>query len=540
MLSSHLNINAGIKQFAGYAFVLCTLLFCGLAAELFAGQPIPDITVKGDVIKGNTFEQLMDGPNLQQKRAKMVPWTYRIDTDYENAPKEAIEKFNDLKIGMRIHWGVYCLNGSRPSWTLWPQKGQFKNKKKVMSDAEYFAYIREYCTFYERFNPVDYDPVRWASLFKRAGLQYAVLTTKHHDGFSMFDTKTTVNALHRVENNDGTVKYKKVRNHYSIMETPYKKDIVGMFCDAMRDEGLGVGLYFSHPDWMDYDFRFCQKNLYRDPDYTRQSDPEGYRRAMMRHRQQLIELCSNYGPLDRLSLDLAMPMDVWPELKETIKMVRKLQPEMMIRRRGIGPWGDYFTPEGVNPSMPALDPHFFKDPRNVYIRSMPWSKIGGTSDHPGYVPDMAPVDTSQVIDQLIKIVACGGNMQLGFGPGPDGKFHPNVVKMLEELGDWLKINGQAIYSTRPRHDGVLREGDIWFTQSKDRTTTYAIIMNFPDGTFELETLDIRDGADVYMLGYDKPLKWRKKSGKVIIDMPKLSASESDDLSRSVWAFRIRQ
>jgi alpha-L-fucosidase len=502
---------------------------------------VPDIVYKEDIMTGSAAEQALgiEG-TLQVFRTKQLPWALKVDPDYKHASPEAVERFKDMKVGIRIHWGVYCLNGSNPSWSLWYQKGQLKGGDSYknsagLSNDDYVEYMKNYCTLYQDFNPTGYDPEQWAKLFKRAGLKFAVLTTKHHDGFSLFDTQTTVNALKR---GDKPGDYEKIRSHYSIMDTPYKKDIVASYCRAMRRAGLAVGLYFSNPDWNDYDFRFGQHNLYRDPAYTRESDPAGWNRALTRHRQQLVELSSNYGTIDILSFDHGLPLEAWPELKETMKQVRSLQPDVMVRHRGIGAWGDHFTPEGNKPPLPGEDSDRQRPAH--YRQDRPWCKIGGTGGHPGFNPDHKPIDTAKAVYQLIEICALGGNMQVGFGPDPDGKFHPNVVKFLHEFGDWLKVNGQGIYATRPRDDGNWKEGDnVFYTRSKDDKYLYAIVTEWPGKSLSLSTVKPKANSKITMLGFDKPLQWQMKDA-LEIKLPRRLQEPQNRPCEHAWVFRIEQ
>lgn len=427
------------------------------------------------------------------------------------------------------------MNGSDPSWSMYYQQGQEGRPRpgypgRGLSNEEYVDYIKRYCTFYQDFNPTGFDVDEWADIFVRAGVKFTVLTAKHHDGFSMFDTKTKVNALRRIEEN-GKVRYENTRISYGIMDTPYKQDIVKAYVKAIRERGLAVGLYFSNPDWMDYDARWGQHNLYRDPEYTRASDPEGWRRFLMRHREQLRELTTNYGKIDILSFDHGFPMEAWPELKETLKMIRSLQPEVMLRYRGIAAWGDYFTPEGWHPDD-LFDKRIFNQ--------KPWSVIGSTGLHPGYSfpEDQRYPSVESLVHKLITIVSVGGTFQLGFGPGPDGKFDPAAVKITEQIGDWLRINGEGIYATRSRM--VFREGErIRFTRSKDRKTVYAISMNWPGNDLTLESVRAVPGSEIHLLGVDEPLNWYQHDKGLVIEIPPSLQDAQNRPCEHAYVFKIK-
>jgi alpha-L-fucosidase len=506
---------------------------------------------RGDVQEGDRVEEAIadiDTPSsvsISLRDLKNVrreaPWATAEDPDYDDydsAPPEAVERFRDRKVGIRIHWGVYSELGATPSWSLWPPWGQEGEPTPEFpargdSDEEFVAYQRRHCTLYQDFDPTAFDAAEWADLFDRAGLQFAVLTTKHHDGFALFDTDTVVNALRRTQTENGDTEYEHVVNHYSIADTPYSDDIVDAFVDAMRERGLGVGLYFSHPDWMDFDARFGQVNLFRDPAYTRETHPECWEWALERHREQLRELTTEYGDIDMLSVDNGLPRAAWPDLKETMEMVRENQPDVMIRSRSIGAWGDYFTPEGWHPESPYADQIFGKADENS-----PWTAIGPTGRHPGYsFPDdqeYPPVD--EVIEDLVVVVAAGGTFQIGLGPGPDGAFDDDAVALLEELGEWLDVNGEAIYATRPRD--VYREGDVWFTRSKDRETVYVISLDWPGDALSLDSVSLREGAPVHLLGREDPLDRQQDEEGLTVDIPRDLQDPEARPCEHAYAFRI--
>ena len=170
---------------------------------------------------------------LQEKYA-----AYRsVDRDYVHAGEAAVERWMDLKWGLRIHWGLYSMWDGEESWIL----------KKHVEDKEW---QKNYYASYQQFNPAGFNADEWMGIMQRAGMKYFSFTTKHHDGFCLWPTKTLQRGFRKKA--DGT--FEEVVNHFSIAETPFKRDIVGELVKAGRAHGLGVSLYYSHVDWHDWDF----------------------------------------------------------------------------------------------------------------------------------------------------------------------------------------------------------------------------------------------------------------------------------------------
>ena len=241
------------------------------------------------------------------------------------------------------------------------------------------------------------------------------------------------------------------------MEGPFGRDVVKELCNAGHAHHMKIDLYFSNPDWYDADFRpyahhpVVTSEAIADPKkYMVQQHPrfrprlmapaptpEEMIRCQERHRQQLIEILSNYGSIDMCCLDIRLGQDYWPYMRETLKILRSIQPEVMFRNRGIGNYGDYYTPEGFVPG----------DPNNT---NMPWMVIyplGASFSYEGW--KFLYKGTKWVIHNLIDTVAKGGNFMVGIGPDDTGWFHPEAIKELEAVGDWILVNGEGIFETRP-------------------------------------------------------------------------------------------
>ncbi|MEA4967888.1 MAG: alpha-L-fucosidase [Bacteroidaceae bacterium] len=329
------------------------------------------------------------------------------ETDAEKA--ERMQWWTNDRLGMFIHWGLYALP-ARHEW--------IKQRERLTTE--------QYQNYFEEFNPVNYDPVKWAKAAKNAGMKYAVLTSKHHEGFCLFDSKFT---------------------DYKSTNTKANRDLVKEFIDAFRNEGLKVGFYYSLIDWYHPDFtvdrvhpqRTESQNVYDS--LNRGKDMNRYRTYL---HNQVRELLTNYGKIDILWLDFSYPgengkgRNDWNSI-ELIKMARELQPGIIIDNRAdlndYVDGYDFETPEQVSPTQLA-------DFRGRY-----WETCQTFSGSWGYYRDETSWKThKQLLDLLITSVANGGNLLLNVGPTAKGEFDYRANEALDELGYWMDAHKDAIYN----------------------------------------------------------------------------------------------
>lgn len=454
--------------------------------------------------------------------------------EYHWASEKAYEAFRDIKYGVRLHWGLYSIKGEpNESWPFLKMS---------------FAERQRYQELYKTWNPQGFNADEWMDLFAASGMKMFAFTSKHHDGFSLFHTSTRV----RQRTNwtaPGGPGMESCDLAYSIAETPFRRDVVKELCDAARKRNIKVDLYYSHPDWYDADFRPyiyhplqvpSSSILTRDfetakrrlgdlmvtvPDPT----PEEVDRMVARHRAQLTELLTRYGRVDMLCLDMWFGPKIWPRIRETVLHLRKLQPDVMLRARGIGNYGDYYTPEGFVPGRKGNT-------------DTPWFVIYPLGSSFSYEPISKNYKgAAWIVRNLVDSVAKGGNFMVGIGPDGEGRFHPTAISQLKEVGEWLKVNGVGIYSTRAREGELWSEGaDLRFTRTKDKRTTYAFALKWPGDKLLLRTVRPAKGSKIRMLGTREPLKWSLSGDGVEVQIPPGLQDESRRPCRFAWGFRIQE
>ena len=474
--------------------------FLGSAAAFAAiASSSSGLTQESGRFRGFPESLLKDDPYIERSPVPQYQW----------APPTAYESFQDMKFGIRIHWGIYSIWHRGPE--SWPYLGMSFEDRQT------------YNNLYRTWNPAGFDADAWMEIFRESGMRMFAFTTKHHEGFSMFDTATRVKQRANWTAPGGP-KIESCDLAYSIMETPFRRDIVKELCDAAHRRDIKIDFYFSHPDWYDADFRPYVCHPFQIPSsrdwmtardvqmtHERLDDrvvvvpdpsPAEVTRMMERHRAQLVELMTNYGKIDMICLDMWLGSRVWPELRKTLLRVRELQPHVMLRRRGIGNYGDYYTPERAVPEAQESS-------------GKPWLTIYPLGTDFSYDPDGAKYKGTQwIVQNLVDTVAKGGGLQIGVGPSPHGEFHPEAIRQMKAAGAWLKVNGEAIYATRPRQGALWSEGDsIRYTRSKDSRFVYAIFTEWPGKQVVLKSIRPRVDSQIHLLGSQADLHWSFDSEK---------------------------
>lgn len=414
---------------------------------------------------------------------------YEWPTDKEVLAK--LDKWQDQKFGVLFHWGLYSVPGVCESWPICCE--DWINRPM----DSYYEYKKWYWGQSEKFNPTKFDPEQWADVMEDAGMKYMIFTTKHHDGFCMFDSKYT---------------------DFSIANGPFKdnpkKDVARYVFDAFRAKNFMIGCYFSKPDW------HCEWfwNPYFDTNgrmqnYKREKHPDWWKNYQDFTYNQLTELMTNYGKFDILWLDGGWITGEEVRLDEVLANARGgQQPGLISVDRTIkGKNENYQTPEHTIPEKQL---------------NHPWETCMPLSGAWGWVPNATFKTSNHVVNLLSEIVAKGGCFVLGVGPTAEGLIQPEVVERLQGVGKWLRANGKAIYNTRttPHYN----DGRTWFTADKDGKTLYAIY-TLPDNEKLPATIEwtgnIPTGTMKLLKG-NRTVKYTCNGDKVTVTLPKGLASES--------------
>ena len=388
--------------------------------------------------------------------------------------KNRTKWFTHDRFGMFIHWGLYAI----------PARGEW-----VMSHEE--IPLDEYKKYFDLFDPVDCDPKQWVKAAKNAGMKYVVLTAKHHDGFCLFDSAYT---------------------DYKITNTKAGRDIVKEFVDACHEEDIKAGLYFSIIDWSHPDFpKYGDRQHPQRNDVTYKDEQIDFDRYLEFMHNQVREIVSNYGKIDLLWFDFSyddMCGEKW-RATDLVNMVRKYQPDVIMDNRLEGNGdnhgslitgnptvfsGDFVSPEQILPPEGVVD--YMGNP-------VPWELCCTMNNHWGYCNfDHLFKPASMLIRKLVECVSKGGNMILNVGPDARGNIPKESFAILDEIGEWMKLNGESIYgcgkSELPKPE--------WGRYTQKDDVIYAHVYETPLGALPLTGVGPKELDKVYYLENGSEMK----------------------------------
>lgn len=306
--------------------------------------------------------------------------------DLLSAKPEELQWFRSVKFGLFIHWGPVSLKGTEIGWSRGGERRGREGKGSIPFEV--------YDNLYKQFNPTKFNAEEWVAIAKATGMKYLVFTSKHHDGFSMFDSQWT---------------------DYRITNSPFKRDVVAELAQACHEGGIRLGFYYSPPDWYHQDYR-----------------TENHDRYIQYLHKQLRELCTNYGKIDILWFDgLGGTAKDW-DSENLVKMIRRLQPGILINNRAGLPC-DFDTPEQ---RIGRFQTH------------RAWETCMTIGTQWAWKPNDRIKSLKECIDVLVRCVGGDGNLLFNVGPMPTGEIEPRQVARLKEIGDWLEKYGESIYNTR--------------------------------------------------------------------------------------------
>jgi len=422
---------------------------------------------------------------------------------------DKINQWKNLKFGLLMHWGTYSQWGIVESWSLCPEEYGWCERKSGSNPDNYQTYRKEYEGLKTTFNPVKFNPEIWAEAAKNAGMKYVVFTTKHHDGFCMFDSKYT--------------NYKITDPGCAFSANP-RSNITKEIFNAFREQGFWTGAYFSKPDWNNrfyWDPKYPPRD--RNVNYNPEEDTATWNHFVDFTHNQLLELLSDYGKIDILWLDggwvskkSKQEIDLWYEkelnnasngylkrrvinqdirMDELVEKAREKQPDLIVVDRAVyGKNQNYLTPENRVPEKPLPYPW-----ESCIISCGGWS----------YTPDAEYMSGREGIQLLVDIVAKGGNLLLNIAPSPEGEWQPGAYELLMDFGNWMKINGEGIYNSHVL--APYKEDNICMTANPEGNAYFFYLGKDKEASLPSE-VTIKShrpatGAVVTLLGTQEPLAW---------------------------------
>ncbi len=419
-----------------------------------------------------------------KKQLKNFSQNVLIKTEAESLNR--MQWWKDAKYGMFIHWGLYSELAGEYKGEITPTIAEWIQNTLKIPLSEYKKIMKE-------FYPVKFDADFWASIAKAAGMKYVILTSKHHDGFALFDSKVS---------------------DYDIMNTPYNKDIVKQLKEACKKQGLKFGLYYSHViDW-EHPHAYTGEGKFKNRMNSLDYDPNKMDRSKFLKEKsypQLREILTNYGKIDVIWFDMGGGLDK-NEINEFVKITRELQPEIIISSRiGNSDFEDIFKKERSFDFYTPSDNYYTGDDLPI-----PWEMCGTTNGSWGYRNDDHEWrDPKMIVSSLVASVSRNGNYLLNVGPNANGEIPNDAVKNLLEAGKWLQNNKDAIYGAK---GSSFPWNYKWGFVTEKSNKIFLNVFNYPkNNIIELNGL-MNSVNSVSILNNKKELKYKQNGRFLSIDI----------------------
>ncbi|MEN0054888.1 MAG: alpha-L-fucosidase [Mucilaginibacter sp.] len=421
--------------------------------------------------------------------------------------EKKLTEWQDMKFGLFMHWGTYSQWGVVESWSICPEDEGWTQRKGPYG-ATYNGYKAAYENLQTTFNPVKFNPEKWVRAAKDAGMKYVIFTTKHHDGFCMFDTKET--------------DYKITSPKTPFSSNP-RSNVTKEIFSAFRKENFMIGAYFSKPDWHTENYWW---NYFPPKDRNVNYDPKKYPERWQKFKDftynQIGELMTDYGKVDILWLDggwvrpkssvdttvdwqRGIKFDQDIDMPKIAAMGRQKQPGLIVVDRTVsGQYENYTTPEQEVPEVP-LD--------------HPWESCITMGNSWSYVPGDHYKSVQKIVQLLVKIVSRGGNLLMNIGPGPDGDWDPVAYQRLQGISAWMKINGEGIYGSKSV--APYSTSNVFYTQAKNNKAIYAFVLSDQEKVLLPSTITVKAAKPkkVTLLGSKQSLKWKQENDEVVVQIP---------------------
>lgn len=452
----------------------------------------------------------MDKKNVKEPKENVVDGVHNYTAAEgwirpDDAVMQRLEWFQDQKLALMVHFGLYCEIGVDASWGMSDEDAHW-SRTEIDWTTSGERLREDYFGLNRSFNPIRLQPDKWAEFAKENGFRYLILTTKHHDGFCLWDTQTT--------------EYKTTAQDCPYHTSP-NADVVKVVFDAFRKKELGIAAYFSKPDWHCpyYWAEGMEKPIgyWRRPTYHPKEYPELWERFVQYTHAQMTELVTRYDP-DILWLDggwvnpIILEQDI--RLSEFVQKARKLRPDLIVCDRTVGGENEnYITPEQTVPEKPL---------------GIPWEScitLGSTFSY-RFESDEDYKTPKELIHLLIDVVCKGGNLALNISPQPDGRFPKKVEEIVSVMGRWLKKYGDSIYRTRvcPPY----KQKNVAFTQNAGKV--YAIVLLNQEKPACIRIPFEKSFRSLSVVGWEDEVSYKFAEKWIEVDMSNFTYDEVDKIA----------